>query len=64
MKVGELKSALELVSDDEMEIIIRCTWEAEEPAGNAFALRGIYQDLDHDTAEPFLALECDQDFEE
>jgi hypothetical protein len=64
MTVRDLKAKLATITDDDLEVIIRCTWEGDEPAGNAFALRSVTQDIDQDTADPFLALDGDQDFDD
>jgi hypothetical protein len=62
MTVRDLKAKLATITDD-LEVIIRCTWEGDEPANNVFALRSVGEDMDHDTAEFFAALDCDQDFD-
>lgn len=43
---------------------MRAEWKvADEPYSNQFALRAVTLDLDPDSAEEFVALDCDQDFE-
>jgi hypothetical protein len=60
MTVGELKKKLAL-HDETLEVLVRCTWEGDAPSVNVFAPRTLMQDIDHDTAQDFLAIECDQD---
>jgi hypothetical protein len=63
MTVGELRTALSAF-DDTLEILMRAEWKvADEPYSNQFALRAVTLDLDPDSAEEFVALDCDQDFE-
>jgi len=64
MKLRELKAKLAAIPDDDIEVVIRCNWEDDEPAGTVFALRGVSENLEPDTAESFVALDCDQDFEQ
>lgn len=62
MKVKELRELLARFPDDR-EVLARCTWEGEEPAGEVFEPRTVALDIDHDTAEEFIAIECDQEWE-
>jgi hypothetical protein len=60
MTVGELKKKLAL-HDETLEVLVRCTWEGDQPPVNVFSPRTVQQDIDHDTAQDFVAIECDQD---
>jgi hypothetical protein len=59
MTIGQLKHRL-IPFDDALEVVVRCAWEGE-PRGNVFQPRVLVQDVDHDTDEEFVAIECDQD---
>lgn len=60
MTVAELLKRLSLY-DEHLEVMVRCTWEGDAPPVNVFSVRTVAQDMDHDTAEDFVALECDQE---
>lgn len=60
MTVAELRENLSHFNE-ELEVLVRCTWEGDEPPVGVFTPRTVAQDIDHDTAEDFVALECDQD---
>ena len=59
MTVGALIKRLKPY-DEKLEVWIRCSWEGESPSSNVFRVDSIVQDMDHDTAEDFVAIECDQ----
>jgi hypothetical protein len=60
MTVADLLKKLTLY-DENLEVYVRCTWEGDEPVGNVFSPHTVVQDIDHDTADDFVAIECDQD---
>ena len=63
MTVAQLRERLAR-HDDGLEVLVRCTWEGDAPASNVFQPVVCVQDIDHDTAEDFLAIECDQQDEQ
>jgi hypothetical protein len=60
MTVSDLLKKLTLY-DENLEVVVRCTWEGDVPPVNVFSPRAVLQDIDHDSAEDFVAIECDQD---
>lgn len=66
MTVREARMVLERITEaygDDLEITVRCSWEEMEPNGNCFSLNGIMLDHEHGEGTPFVAFDCDQDFE-
>jgi hypothetical protein len=59
MTVAALRKALEPY-DEHLDVFIRCDWDGETPSGNVFTPHLATQDIDHDSGEDFLAIECDQ----
>lgn len=60
MTVAELRESLSHF-DENLPVFIRCNWEGDEPASNVFDPRMVTQDMDHDTTEDFISIECDQE---
>jgi hypothetical protein len=60
MTIAQLQARLGLFTDDKLEVLIRCQWEGDSPSSNVFMPRLCVQDIDHDTAVDFIAIECDQ----
>ena len=66
MKIREARMVLERISEafgDDLEIIVRASWEGGTPNGNCFDLTGIELDHEHGEGTPFIAFDCGQDFE-
>jgi hypothetical protein len=58
MTVTQLKERLERHEGD-LEVLVRCQWEGQTPAGVVFQPRVLVQDV-NDAEEEFVAIECDQ----
>lgn len=62
MTLGELKVKLAALPPEagDLEIIVRCSWDGDEPNGNCFDLGGIGIEDNHATGEDFVVFDCDQ----
>lgn len=60
--VGQLREQLKDVPDD-LEVVVRASWEGDEPTGNCFNLSAAVVCDSHADGTDFLALDCDQDIE-
>jgi hypothetical protein len=60
MTVAELREELSHF-DEKLEVMVRCTWNGEQPPADVFSTRTVAQDWDRGTELDFVALECDQE---
>lgn len=61
MILKELCAMLDQVEDRELPVIVRCAWPDDGPAHNQFELAYIRQELEPDTGDDVIYLECRQD---
>jgi hypothetical protein len=66
MTVEQLKKRLDAVPGN-LEIFVRCTWYPDgaggAPQSEVFAPRVLVHDVDQETREEFVAIECDQEWD-
>ena len=61
MTVKELCELLDPETNGHLPVIVRCRWSGEAPAHDQFEPKYATEELEPDTAEDIVYIECQQD---